>query len=63
MESTETDTVLYRRGNEYRRQGNWKRALECYAEAISLNPESPAVEAKEMLDNIYSFYCRDMYNP
>ena len=32
-------------------------------EAIALNPESPAVEAKEMLDNIYSFYCRDIYNP
>ncbi|MCR5434215.1 MAG: tetratricopeptide repeat protein [Bacteroidaceae bacterium] len=63
VESTETDTVLYRRGNEYRRQGNWKRALECYAEAISLNPESPAVQARELLLDILNFRNPDMYNP
>ena len=25
--------------------------------------ESPAVAAKEMLDDIMSFYCKDYYNP
>ena len=32
-------------------------------EAIALDPESPAVTAKEMLDSIMSFYCKDYYNP
>jgi len=32
-------------------------------EAIALDPESPAVAAKEMLDSIMSFYCKDFYNP
>ena len=53
----------YLRGNEFRKQQNWQEALNCYMEAIALDPESPAVEAKRMLDNILSFYCKDMYNP
>ena len=32
-------------------------------EAIALDPESPAVHAKEMLDDILNFYNKDMYNP
>lgn len=53
----------YRKGNEYRRQGDWQHAIDCYLEAISLDPDSPAVEAKEMLDSILSYYCKDIYNP
>ena len=53
----------YRAGNDYRRQGNWQQAINNYMEAIELDPESPAVEAKEMLDNILSYYNKDMYNP
>ena len=34
-----------------------------YMEAIALDPESPAVTAKEMLGSIMSFYCKDYYNP
>jgi len=50
-------------GNEYRRKGDWKHALDNYMEAIELDSESPAVEAKRMLDDIMSYYCKDMYNP
>ena len=32
-------------------------------EDIALDPESPAVAAKEMLDDIMNFYCKDYYNP
>lgn len=53
----------YKQGNEYRRQGNWKRAIDSYMEAIELDPESPAVAAKQMLDDIMSYYCKDIYNP
>lgn len=53
----------YKLGNEYRRKGDWKHAIDNYLEAIALDPESPAVEAKQMIDDMFAFYCKDMYNP
>lgn len=58
-----TAEEFYQQGNHYRRQGDWKHALDCYLEAIALDPDSPAVEAKKMLDDILNYYCKDMYNP
>ena len=58
-----TAEELYQKGNAYRKQGVWHEAINCYIEAARLDPESPAVEAKRMLDDIMSFYCKDMYNP
>ena len=58
-----TADEYYRLGNEYRKQGNWQMTLNNYMEAIALDPESPAVQAKEMLDQILSFYHKDYYNP
>lgn len=54
---------FYAKGNDFRRQGNWQEAINNYIEAIRLDPQSPAVEAKKMLDDILNFYCKDMYNP
>lgn len=54
---------FYRLGNEYRRNGDWQNAINNYLEAIALDPNSPAVEAKEMLENILNFYHKDAYNP
>lgn len=53
----------YEQGNEARKKGLWHEAINCYIQAIELDPESPAVEAKKMLDDIMAFYCKDMYNP
>ena len=53
----------YQQGNEARRAGKWHDAINCYIQAIGLDPDSPAVEAKQMLDDIMAFYCKDMYNP
>ena len=53
----------YQQGNEFRKQGDWQQAINHYLEAIALDPESPAVEAKRMLDDILNYYCKDMYNP
>ena len=53
----------YEQGNAYRREGNWQKALECYAEAIELDPESPAVHARDMLNSILAFYSKDALNP
>lgn len=53
----------YRRGNDCRRRGDWQEAINNYIAAIELDADSPAVEAKKMLDNILGFYNKDAYNP
>ena len=53
----------YQLGNESRKRGLWHEAINNYIQAIALDPDSPAVEAKRMLDDIMAFYCKDMYNP
>ncbi|MDE5784042.1 MAG: tetratricopeptide repeat protein [Prevotella sp.] len=58
-----TAQEYYEQGNAYRKQGQWHEAINNYIEAIRLDPDSPAVEAKQMLDDIMNFYCKDMYNP
>lgn len=58
-----TAEEFYKQGNERRRQGDWKGAIDNYLEAIALDPNSPAVEAKKMVDDILAFYCKDFYNP
>ena len=54
---------LYEQGNDYRRQGNWQEAINSYLQAIELDPDSTAVEAKAMLDDILNYYHKDAYNP
>ena len=44
-----TAEEYYRLGNKFRKEGNWQEALNNYIEAIELDPDSPAVEAKKML--------------
>ena len=58
-----TAEEYYKLGNEYRKKGNWQEALNNYINAIELDPDSPAVEAKKMLDDILNYYCTDIYNP
>ena len=53
----------YQKGNAYRKQSDWQHALDCYMEAIALDPDSPAVVAKKMLEDILNFYHKDAYNP
>ena len=54
---------FYQLGNEARKKGLWHEAINYYIKAAQIDPDSPAVVAKQMLDDIMSFYCRDMYNP
>lgn len=53
----------YNEGNEYRRKGDFGSAINCYIKAIELDPDSPAVTAKTMLEDILNFYHKDTYNP
>lgn len=63
MTETMTAEEWYKRGNQYRRQGDWQHAINCYMEAIDIDAQSPAVEAKKMLEDILNFYDKDAYNP
>ena len=56
------DELYYLLGNAYRKQGNWQLALNNYLEAMERNPESPAVQAHQMMMDILNFYNKDMYN-
>ena len=62
-EKTSEADRYYQLGNQYRKQSDWQHALECYNQAIELDAFSPAVKAKEMIENILSYYCKQMYNP
>ena len=53
----------YQQGNTYRKQSLWHEAINSYTKAIELDPDSPAVAARDMLNDIMNFYCKDMYNP
>lgn len=58
-----TANEYYELGNAHRRQGNWQEAINNYIEAVRIDPDSPAAEAKKMLDDILGFYHKDAYNP
>ena len=59
----ELDELYYLRGNAYRKFNSWKNALNDYCKAISLNPDSPAVEAYRASLEILEFFNKDMLNP
>ncbi|MCR4919534.1 MAG: tetratricopeptide repeat protein [Prevotella sp.] len=54
---------LYDLGNQKRREGLWHEAINLYAQATQLDPDSPAAEARQMLLDILNYYNKDMYNP
>lgn len=58
-----TAEEFYIEGREFQRAGNWQEAIRCYNEAIALDAECAAVEAKRMVMDILNFYNKDMYNP
>ncbi|MGN1263339.1 MAG: tetratricopeptide repeat protein [Prevotella sp.] len=58
-----TSDDFYKLGNKFRREGKWHEAINNYIAAIERDPDSPAVEAKQMLEDILGYYNKDMYNP
>ena len=57
-----SDELYYLRGHANRKLGNWQMALNNYLEAIEHNPDSPALQAKDMMMDILNFYNKDMFN-
>ncbi|MDR0744957.1 MAG: tetratricopeptide repeat protein [Mediterranea sp.] len=54
--------LYYLLGNAYRKKGDFRLAMDYYNRAIDENKETPAVEARKVLQGIMSFYNKDKYN-
>lgn len=57
------DELFYIKGNICRKQQDFQAALNNYLTATTLNPDSPAKEAQQMILDILNFYHKDLYNP
>ena len=62
-QSAEQAAALYEQGNQYRKQQQWSLALNAYEQAAALDPDSPAVHARQMLQQIMDYRCKEYYNP
>ena len=58
----DSDNAHFLLGNIYRRQEDWQNAINAFQKAIELNPESPAVGAKESIYKILDFFNKDLFN-
>lgn len=58
-----TEQYFLSTGRDAWRRQDWQTAINCYEEAIRLNPQSEAVELKKMALGVLDFYNRDMLNP
>lgn len=61
--NAESTTHYYIMGNAHRKKGEWEKAMNAYQEAIELDQNSPAVDAKKHLNEIMAFHHKDLYNP
>jgi len=55
-------TLYYLKGNAYMKLGNWPEAISCFLHAEELDHDTPAAEARKILQDIMEFYNKDMYN-
>lgn len=61
-DSIPKDILFYLLGNAYRKKSDWQQALNSYQSAIDINPNSPAVQARQIVMDILEFFHKDMYN-
>lgn len=62
-EKPDLSELYYLRGRLNWKAGHRGEAMSDYRRAISLNPQSPAVEALRLSGDIMNFYNKDFYNP
>lgn len=58
-----SEQELISKGREAFARRDWKTCLDSYSEAIRLNPQSEAVQLREMTMQIVEFYNKDRFNP
>ena len=56
------DEAFLLMGHIYRKRSQWQEALQAYAQAMELNPDSPARYARQMISEIMDFYDKERYN-
>ncbi|HHT03577.1 MAG TPA: tetratricopeptide repeat protein [Bacteroidales bacterium] len=56
------EMAYYLKGNIHRKKQDWANAINNYVKAIDLNPDSPAVQAKNMCIEVLDFFNTDLYN-
>lgn len=59
----ENDALYYERGKLYWKGGKRAEAITDFNTAIANNPQSPAAEYLNMVNEIMDFYNTDLYNP
>ena len=62
-DGVEDDRLYYLRGKAFMKKSNWQEAVNCFLKAEAINPQSPARQARMMLNDIWEFYHKDLYNP
>ena len=55
--------IYYHRGSAFRRQGDYRGAMNNYLEAAELDESCPARQAYDTLVEILDFYDHDLFNP
>lgn len=61
-EDAKDDMLWYLRGNIFKKQEQWKQAIDSYTEAISINPKNPATTMRRICIDILNFYDKTLYN-
>ncbi len=61
-ENPNSDEAYFLMGNAYRKSEKWGEAMNAYANAVELNPESPAKHAYQSIVEVLDFFNKDMYN-
>lgn len=61
-EDEKDDMLWYLRGNIFKKQEQWKQAIDSYTEAISINPKNPATTMRRICIDILNFYDKTLYN-
>ncbi len=54
---------FYLAGLEHAHHGEWGRAASCFRKALALDPDSPAKQSLEMVDDIQAYYYKENFNP
>lgn len=57
------DEAYYLRGFLFKQLGKWGESLSDLNKAVAINPESPAVTLRQLLQEIIDFRHTDLLNP
>ena len=53
---------LYEQGQAAMKRSAWGEAISWFLQSEAYEPDGPARQAREMLDDIMAFYNKDMFN-